>query len=144
MRFIFKTKYDQDINVTRHRGDRFWYSLLIIVMLSLPLLIDDFYLGEISYICILAIAGIGLMILSGYTGLASLGHAAFLGVGAYTHAFLLTHGIPFYFSIVIAIVVSFTVGAVIGFPILRLTGMYLAIATLALGFIAEHIFIRWN
>ena len=144
MRFIFKTNYTQDINIVRHNGDRISYGLLIISMLLIPLFIDDFYLGEFSYVMILAIAGIGLMILSGYTGLASLGHAAFLGVGAYTHAFLLTHGIPFYFSIVIAIVVSFTVGAVIGFPILRLTGMYLAIATLALGFIAEHVFIRWN
>ena len=144
MRFIFKTKYDQDINVSRHSGDRFWYSLLIITMIAIPLLIDDFYLGEISYICILAIAGIGLMILSGYTGLASLGHAAFLGIGAYTHAFLLTHGVPFIASVPIVIVVSFLVGAIIGIPILRLSGMYLAIATLALCFIAEHVFIRWE
>ena len=144
MRFIFKTKYSQDINIAKHNGDRFWYSLLILIMAALPLVLDDFYLGEISYICILSIAGIGLMILSGYTGLASLGHAAFLGVGAYTHAFLLTNGIPFYASIPIVIVVSFLVGAGIGIPILRLTGMYLAIATLALGFIAEHVFIKWE
>jgi branched-chain amino acid transport system permease protein len=84
------------------------------------------------------------MILSGYTGLASLGHAAFLGIGAYTHAFLLTHGIPFILSIPIVIIVSFLVGAIIGIPILRLSGMYLAIATLALCFIAEHVFIRWE
>ena len=144
MRFIFKTNYAQDINMTRHGGDRFWYGCLILLMLAMPLLIDDFYLGEISYICILAIAGIGLMILTGYTGLASLGHAAFLGVGAYTQAFLLTHGVPFYLSIPIVVVVSFLVGAAIGIPILRLTGMYLAIATLALCFIAEHVFIRWE
>ena len=144
MRFIFKTKYSQDINIAKHNGDRFWYSLLILIMAALPLVLDDFYLGEISYICILSIAGIGLMILSGYTGLASLGHAAFLGVGAYTHAFLLTNGIPFYASIPIVIIVSFLVGAAIGIPILRLTGMYLAIATLALGFIAEHVFIKWE
>ena len=144
MRFIFKTNYAQDINMARHGGDRFWYGCLILLMLAMPLLIDDFYLGEISYICILAIAGIGLMILTGYTGLASLGHAAFLGVGAYTQAFLLTHGVPFYLSIPIVIVVSFLVGAAIGIPILRLTGMYLAIATLALCFITEHVFIRWE
>ena len=144
MRFIFKTKYSQDINIAKHNGDRFWYSLLILIMVALPLVLDDFYLGEISYICILSIAGIGLMILSGYTGLASLGHAAFLGVGAYTHAFLLTNGIPFYASIPIVIIFSFLVGAAIGIPILRLTGMYLAIATLALGFIAEHVFIKWE
>ena len=144
MRFIFKTKYEQDISISRHEGDRFWYFTLILVMLLIPLVLDDFYLGEISYVCILAIAGIGLMILSGYTGLASLGHAAFLGIGAYTHAYLLTHGVPFYFSIVLVILVSFSVGAMIGIPILRLTGMYLAIATLALGFIAEHVFIRWE
>ena len=135
MRFIFKTNYAQDINMARHGGDRFWYGCLILLMLAMPLLIDDFYLGEISYICILAIAGIGLMILTGYTGLASLGHAAFLGVGAYTQAFLLTHGVPFYLSIPIVIVVSFLVGAAIGIPILRLTGRYLAIATLALSLI---------
>ena len=70
MRFIFKTNYAQDINMARHGGDRFWYGCLILLMLVMPLLIDDFYLGEISYICILAIAGIGLMILTGYTGLA--------------------------------------------------------------------------
>tara|TARA_B100001057_G_scaffold374765_1_gene379451 strand:- start:497 stop:1570 length:1074 start_codon:yes stop_codon:yes gene_type:complete len=144
MRFIFKTNYSQDINMTRHSGDRFWYGLLILIMVAMPFFIDDFYLGEISYICILAIAGIGLMILTGYTGLASLGHAAFLGVGAYTQAFLLTHGVPIYLSIPIVIVVSFIVGAAIGIPILRLAGMYLAIATLALCFIAEHIFIRWE
>ena len=66
MRFIFKTKYSQDINIAKHNGDRFWYSLLILIMVALPLVLDDFYLGEISYICILSIAGIGLMILSGY------------------------------------------------------------------------------
>ena len=84
MRFIFKTNYDQDINIVRHNGDRISYGLLVAAMIIMPFFIDDFYLGELSYVFILAIAGIGLMILSGYTGLASLGHAAFLGVGAYT------------------------------------------------------------
>ena len=48
MRFIFKTNYAQDINMARHGGDRFWYGSLILLMLAMPLLIDDFYLGEIS------------------------------------------------------------------------------------------------
>ena len=56
MRFIFKTNYAQDINMARHGGDRFWYGCLILLMLAMPLLIDDFYLGEISYICILALS----------------------------------------------------------------------------------------
>ena len=92
MRFIFKTNYDQDINIVRHNGDRISYGLLVAAMIIIPFFIDDFYLGELSYVFILAIAGIGLMILSGYTGLASLGHAAFLGVGAvsYTHLTLPT------------------------------------------------------
>ena len=92
MRFIFKTNYDQDINIVRHNGDRISYGLLVAAMIIMPFFIDDFYLGELSYVFILAIAGIGLMILSGYTGLASLGHAAFLGVGAvsYTHLTLPT------------------------------------------------------
>ena len=81
----FKINYSQDINIAKHNGDRFWYLLLILIMVALPLVLDDFYLGEISYICILSIAGIGLMICLDILT-ASLGYAAFLGVGAYTHA----------------------------------------------------------
>ena len=65
MRFIFKTKYDQDINIAKHNGDKISYGLLILSMVLIPFFIDDFYLGELSYVFILAIAGIGLYKLFG-------------------------------------------------------------------------------
>ena len=53
MRFIFKTNYDQDINIVRHNGDRISYGLLVAAMIIMPFFIDDFYLGEEhSYLCL--------------------------------------------------------------------------------------------
>ena len=86
MRFIRKTSYQQDINLIQHSGHVLWYGLLVLAVLSGPLWLDRFLLGEFSLVFIYAIAGFGLMILVGYTGLVSLGHAAFLAIGAYMHA----------------------------------------------------------
>lgn len=144
MRFFFKTDYNQDINLFRDNVDRFWYGLLVLVLLAAPFVLENFWLGEISYVFVLSIVGIGLMLLTGYTGQVSLGHAAFLGIGAYTHAVLLGVGLPFVITVPVAAVLSAIVGAIIGFPALRLTGIYLAIATLAFAFIIEQILIRWE
>jgi branched-chain amino acid transport system permease protein len=95
MRFIFKTGYDQDIRLIKHGGQAFWYSLLGVVLLIAPWSLGDYWLTQLSFILIYSIAGLGLMVLAGFTGLASLGHAAFLGVGAYTQAYLLSRGWPF-------------------------------------------------
>lgn len=144
MRFFFKTDYNQDINLFRDNVDRFWYGLLLALVVAAPFVLEDFWLGEISYVFILSIVGIGLMILSGYTGQVSLGHAAFLGIGGYTHAILLNLGVPFIISVIAATLLSALIGAVIGRPALKLTGVYLAIATLAFAFIIEQILIRWE
>ena len=84
------------------------------------------------------------MLLSGYTGLFSLGHAAFLGVGAYTEAALGSAGWPFPLSFAAAALVSAAAGVVVGLPALRVKGIYLAIATLAFGFIVVEVFARWE
>ena len=60
MRFVFKTRYRQDIDLFEHNGQRFWYGLLMISLLVAPLFLGTFYLGEISLVLIYAIAGIGL------------------------------------------------------------------------------------
>ena len=88
MRFQFKTSYNQDIRLFRDRVDAFWYGLLAVAVLVLPLLMSDYYVGETTWVFIYAICGVSLMVLVGYTGLVSLGHAAFLGIGAYAHAYL--------------------------------------------------------
>jgi branched-chain amino acid transport system permease protein len=84
------------------------------------------------------------MLLSGYTGLFSLGHAAFLGVGAYTQAALTGAGVPFPIALAAAGAVAAAAGVVVGLPALRVKGIYLAIATLSFGFILEEVFARWE
>ncbi|MCX7902521.1 MAG: branched-chain amino acid ABC transporter permease, partial [Burkholderiaceae bacterium] len=89
MRFLFKTSYDQDIALIQHNGQRFWYGLLALALLTAPLWSAEYLLSQMVFIAIYGIVGLGLMLLTGYTGQVSLGHAAFMGVGAYTHTCLL-------------------------------------------------------
>ena len=143
MRFIRKTRYMQDINLIKHPGHLFWYSLLLIVLFVSPYGMDRFLLGEFSLVFIYAIAGLGLMLLVGYTGLVSLGHAAFLAIGAYTHAYLLHQGLSFFVSLTAASVFSGVLGGLIGIPALRMMGIYLAVATLAFSIIVEQVLVHW-
>ncbi|MBJ38469.1 MAG: branched-chain amino acid ABC transporter permease [Gammaproteobacteria bacterium] len=144
MRFIRKTSYGQDVDLIKHSGQVFWYGLLMVIVLAAPLALDTFYLGEFSLVFIYAIAGIGLMLLVGYTGLVSLGHAAFLAIGAYTNAWLLTQGLPFPVALTGATLLSALVGAIVGIPALRMTGIYLAVATLAFAIIVERVIEHWE
>ena len=144
MRFIRKTHYAQDINLIKHSGQWFWYGLLLAALLAGPLVLDRFLMGEIALVFIYAIAGIGLMLLVGYTGLVSLGHAAFLAIGAYTHAYLLNLGVPFPAAITAAMLLATLVGGLVGIPALRMTGIYLAVATLAFAVIVEKTLEHWK
>jgi branched-chain amino acid transport system permease protein len=144
MRFIFKTDYDQDLRLAKHGGHVFWYGLLLLGLLVAPWWASPYWLSQLGFVLLFAIAGLGLMVLSGFTGLISIGHAAFLGVGAYTEAFLTSAGWPFPFAMAAAAGLSATVGVVVGLPALRVKGIYLAIATLAFGFIVEEVMARWE
>jgi len=144
MRFVLKTRYQQDVDLFKHNGQRFWYGLLAAAVLFAPLTLDSFYVGELALVFIYAIAGIGLMLLVGYTGLVSLGHAAFLATGAYVHAYLLSRGVPFPISLVTAGLFSAFIGAIVGLPAMRMTGIYLAIATLAFAIIVEQVIAHWE
>ena len=144
MRFLFKTDYGQDVALARHSGHRFWYGLLLVLLFAMPLIAPEYWLAQLTFVLIYAVAGLGLMLLSGYTGLFSIGHAAFLGVGAYTQAVLTNMGWPFPFALLAAGTLSALSGVVVGVPALRVKGIYLAMATLAFGFIVEEIFARWE
>ena len=144
MRSVFRTSYQQDIALFRHNGDRFWYGLLAVFALAAPALLGEFYIGELGGLFIFAIAGVGLMLLVGYTGLISLGHAAFLGIGAYVNAVLLAQGVPFLVTLPVAGLFTALCGAAIGRPTLRMSGLYLAIATLAFGSIVGTVFQKWT
>src|SRR5207248_5246248 len=88
--------------------------------------------------------GVALLILTGFTGQASLGHAAFLAIGAYTAAYLQQLGVPFEIYFLAAGLFSGIVGGIVGFPALRLQGIYLVIATISFAFIVEEILARWE
>src|SRR5215211_5669361 len=95
MRFIFKTDYAQDIKLAKHGGHVFWYSALMLLLVAAPWLFAEYWLAQLTFVLIYSVVGLGLMLLAGFTGLFSIGHAAFLGVGAYTQAVLTNLGIPF-------------------------------------------------
>ena len=144
MRFIFKTRYEQDIVLAKHGGHRFWYGVLMLVLLAAPWWSSEYWLAQLTFVLIYSIVGLGLMLLAGFTGLFSLGHAAFLGVGAYTQAVLTNAGVPFVVALIAAALLAAAVGMVVGLPALRVRGIYLGIATLAFGFIVEEVFARWE
>ena len=144
MRFVFKTSYNQDIQIFRDKVDLGWYVLLGLLAIALPFVMSTYYAGETAWVFIYGICGVSLMVLVGYTGLVSLGHAAFLGIGAYAHSYFLEHGIPWIPSLVLAVLITTASGLVVGLPALRMTGIYLAIATLAFSIILQEIFTRWE
>jgi branched-chain amino acid transport system permease protein len=144
MRFIFKTDYDQDICLFQHGGQVFWYGLLGVLLLAAPFMVSGYVLSQLQFICIYSIVGLGLMLLTGYTGQISLGHAAFLATGAYTEALLQAAGMPFIVSIISAALFSAAVGIIVGLPALRLKGIYLAMATVGFGEMVRSFFLNFD
>lgn len=144
MRTIFKTDYDQDIRLFKHAGYYWSYGTLMLLVLLAPLAVGSYLQSQIVFVFIYAIVGVGLLILVGFTGQASLGHAAFLAIGAYTAAYMQKLGVPFVVYFPLAGAIAGAVGAAVGFPALRLAGIYLVIATIAFGFIVEEVAARWE
>jgi branched-chain amino acid transport system permease protein len=144
MRFIFKTSYDQDIDLVKHGGQRFWYGLLLLILVAAPWWLESYGLSQLTLMLIYGVVGLGLMLLAGFTGLFSMGHAGLLGVGAYAQALMNAQGWPFFLSIPLAGFLAAAVGVVVALPSLRVKGIYLGIATLSFGFIIEEVFARWQ
>ena len=95
MKVLFRESYEQDLGLFQDNNQKFRYFLLLCLAVVLPFILGDFFLGEATLFLIWAIGGMSLMILVGHTGLASLGHAAFLAIGAYTTVLMQTKfGIP--------------------------------------------------
>ena len=141
MRFHFKTDYDQDIRLFEDGWTFCLYAALLVLALALPLMIDPFFLGEATNVLIWAIAGLGLMLLTGQTGQVSLGHSAFMALGCYSCVLMMEANVPFVLAFLMAGVITGVVGALIAIPALKLHGVYLAIATLALAILADDIIV---
>jgi branched-chain amino acid transport system permease protein len=141
----FKTDYASDQAIFPIRQDRIGIAVILAIALAIPFTENDFLINAMmTPFLIFALASIGLNLLTGYTGLLSLGSGAFMGVGAYA-CYKLTSLFP-EVNILIWIVasgfVTAAVGAVFGLPSLRIKGFYLIIATLAAQFLLEWCFIR--
>ena len=142
----FKESYQQELTIFETDFGKMWSIIgLVLLFTAIPLVSSHYMLYVINMIGIAAIAAIGLNILVGFTGLISLGHGAFFGVGAYAAAILTTSlHVPFYLALPAAGLVTALVGIIFGIPSGRLKGLYLTIATLAGQFIIEYVLIHWE
>ena len=119
-------KFERMINF-RVLGD------ILIFLLVAPLFLSPYILGLLTQVLIFGLLAMSLDILVGYIGMASLGHAAFLGVGAYSTAILVTqYGFGFWGALGCAILICILVAALFGLVALRATGVYFLMITLAL------------
>lgn len=114
--------------------------LLLLIAVSLTFVVKGYVLFQATMVLSYAIALVGLNILTGYNGQISLGHGAFYAVGAYTAGILMDKaGTPYWLAIPIAGIVSLAFGYAFGRPALKLQGLYLALATFALGVVAPQL-----
>ncbi|MEH2512511.1 branched-chain amino acid transport system permease protein [Nitrobacteraceae bacterium AZCC 1564] len=112
-------------------------AILVAIIAIAPLLVpSNYYLRVMTLIYVFGLAAVGLNLLMGFAGQVSLGHAGFVGIGAYSVALGSVHwGLPGLYSVVLGAFVSAAIAALVGRPILRLKGHYLAVATLGFGFL---------
>jgi branched-chain amino acid transport system permease protein len=146
--------YADDLRLFPTWTKRAFLVLLAALYLFLPLFVDNLWANVFALAGITAIGAIGLNLLTGYTGQPSLGHAAFIGLGAFTAAYLgggrllgsPPHGyhLNLWVYLVIAMILGGVVGFVIGLPALRLRGNYLVIVTLGLVYLALYLWQKWT
>ncbi|HTY80552.1 MAG TPA: branched-chain amino acid ABC transporter permease [Candidatus Bathyarchaeia archaeon] len=130
---VLKTTYEADMALYPLPIARWTVGALAVLFFGvLPLALDQYYLSLANLVWIAVIGALGLNILVGYTGQVSIGHGAFMSVGAYTAANLAIRlGSPWPVNLVAGGLMAALVGAVVGIPSVRIKGLYLAIATLA-------------
>ncbi|MEO8057943.1 MAG: branched-chain amino acid ABC transporter permease [Burkholderiales bacterium] len=109
-------------------------ALLLVAACVLPFLVSNYRVFQFTLVLVYAIALLGLNMLTGYNGQISLGHGAFYAIGAYVAAILMDKfGVPYWATLPAAGAVCLVVGFLFGLPALRLEGLYLSLATFALG-----------
>lgn len=119
-------------------------SLFFAALCLSPLVLNTYLVSILCLINIAVIGAVSLNLLTGFCGQISLGHGAFIGVGAYAAAYFSGLGLPFPLVLAASGCVTSLVGMFFGLPSLRLKGIYLAIATLAAQLILEYVFLHWD
>ncbi|WP_290686546.1 MULTISPECIES: branched-chain amino acid ABC transporter permease [unclassified Haematobacter] len=122
-----------------------WSAVALLVLLLLPMVLGRHAIDLMVFAAIYAIAGLGVGLLLGQCGIVNLAQAFFYGIGAYASAYgTVELGWSPLTGIVVGIVVAAAVALAIGWPVLRLTGFFLALATLAVGTIGTILFFEWD
>ena len=136
---VFKTSYAADMAMMPLPSTRWAAVALGVLFIGIaPAVCDEYTLSVLNLILIAVVGAIGLNILVGYTDQVSIGHGAFMSVGAYTAAHLITQlNAPFWIAVPAGGLMSAAIGTLVGIPSLRIKGLYLAIATLAAQLIIE-------
>ena len=140
-----KRDYREDLTLFETRtGQRVAIAFAAALALYAQLFAGDFAVYLLMNVALFVIAAVGLNLLVGFTGLISLGHAAFLAIGAYTHVILYTRGAPLLLTLAAGALTAGAFGMLLGIPALRLKGPYLAIATLGFQVTVDQVLGRWD
>src|SRR4051794_18345197 len=135
---FFKEQYGELIVLTDSPSVKAWTVVLLVALVAAPLGLSNYLLAHMTVILFTLVGVLGLTVLTGFTGLISLGHVGFLMLGAYAYAIGVTRlGVPPELALVLSAVVPAVFGLIVGLPSLRLHGLYLAITTLAFSHIVS-------
>ena len=136
----FRTDYAQDLALTGTRFERLALSLFVAALVGFPLVASPFQLDLACQVFLACVGSLSLMLLTGYAGLISLGHAGLMAAGAFTVGILFREtNAPFWITLPAAALVGGVLGVIFGLPSLRLRGLYLAVSTLALHFVVVYL-----
>jgi branched-chain amino acid transport system permease protein len=134
------TRYEEDLSLFPTRWNKIALAVGVTVLVAVPFITDRYWLDVVNLTAVYVVGAVALVILTGFTGQISLGHAGFLAVGAYCAATFGNHlGMPFWLVIPVAGLVAAAVGLAAGPFALRLRGLYLAIITIGLVFVVNHV-----
>jgi branched-chain amino acid transport system permease protein len=129
----------QDVALLDTRTQKAWFAVFLVFLLAYPFLANALWLDLANQVLLASVGAVALMLLTGYAGQISLGHAGLLAAGAFTAGILFKEfGAPFWVTLPASAAVGALLGLAFGLPSLRLRGLYLAVSTLALHFIVIH------
>ena len=135
----FRSHYERDLALLDTRTQKSAFAVFALALLVFPWFDAPFLLDLANQVLLASMGAVALMLLTGYAGQVSLGHAGLLAAGAFTTGILFKEfGAPFWITLPTSAVVGATLGVVFGLPSLRLRGLYLAVSTLALHFIVIY------
>ncbi len=136
----FKQGYGELVVLTDSPSVKAWTAALVVALVAVPFVLSSYLVSHLTIILFTLVGALGLMVLTGFTGLISLGHVGFLMLGAYAYAIGVSRwGLPPEVALLLSAAVPAVFGLIVGIPSLRLHGLYLAITTLAFAHIVSAI-----